>query len=122
MSHINAFFERCNNFRRPYRVRLEKDYRVKNYPRIVCEDGFSMSVQASMWSYCEPRQNTGPWISAECGFPSEAEILLHDWAEDPDNPRETVYGNVPIEVIDAVIEKHGGIDYAAVALDILRLS
>jgi hypothetical protein len=33
-----------------------------------------------------------------------------DFAEDRDNPTETVYGYVDAEIIQEVIDKHGGID------------
>ena len=38
-------------------------------PRIVCADGFSMSVQAHGGSYCTPRQAEGPHTHMEGGFP-----------------------------------------------------
>ena len=73
-----------------------------------CADGFSMSVQASETSYCIPRTDTGPYIQAEVGFPSEAETLLMKYAEDHDAPTMTIYGYVPRQVIINVIAKHGG--------------
>ncbi len=79
-------------------------------PRIVCRDGFSMSVQAHSGSYCSPRDGgKGPWDSVELGFPSAREELLMPYVEDSENPTDTVYGYVPIEVVEQVIEKHGGI-------------
>lgn len=80
-------------------------------PRIYCKDGFNMSVQAGNAIYCEPRTNleTG-YSSAEIGFPSEEEPLINKYAENPNDYTETVYGYVPCELIDEVIEKHGGID------------
>jgi hypothetical protein len=32
-----------------------------------------------------------------------------EYAEDPDNPTNTVYGFVPIELVEQLIENHGGI-------------
>ena len=32
-----------------------------------------------------------------------------NYAETPENPTETVYGWVPVEVVESVIEKHGGL-------------
>lgn len=76
---------------------------------ITCADGFQFSVQASSGHYCTPRDDIGPWTHLEVGYPSEREETLMPFAEDADNPTETVYGWVPAEVIDAIIEKHGGI-------------
>jgi hypothetical protein len=78
---------------------------------ITCKDGFTMSVQASKFHYCSPRQNLtdGNYNSVEIGFPSEVESLLLKYAEDPEKPTGTVYGYVPLNVVDSVIEKHGGI-------------
>ena len=80
----------------------------KMYKTIVCKNGFSMSVQASEFNYCEPKNNTGPYASVEIGYPSKMEELLINWAEDPGNPTETVYGWVPSEVVWDVILKNGG--------------
>ena len=78
-------------------------------PRLTCKDGFSMSVQVGDGKYCSPRKDGAThYTAAEIGFPSEAEPLIMEWVEDADDPTGTVYGYVPITVIDAVIAKHGG--------------
>ena len=77
-----------------------------------CNDGFSMSVQAHSGAYCSPRTDptdTDYYFKVEVGFPSEREELLMKYADDYDNPTDTVYGYVPVEVVQEVIEKHGGI-------------
>jgi hypothetical protein len=79
-------------------------------PKIVCEDGFTMSVQGSHGHYCMPRENSSLYYAMEIGYPSQVETLLLEFAEDPSTPTETVYSYVPIEVIERVIESHGGID------------
>ena len=88
-------------------------------PHVVCNDGFSMSVQANDTAYSSPKTviYEGEYESMEIGFPSAPESLIAEYAEDweiedCDDPRlcNTVYGYVPVEVIDAVIEKHGGIN------------
>ncbi len=78
--------------------------------RLECTDGFSMSVQASSGHYCFPRE-TGKYNYSEfeLGYPSEVEPLIIKWAEQAKKPTDTVYGYVPAEVIDEVIEKHKGI-------------
>ena len=75
--------------------------------RLECRDGFSMSVQASVYHYCYPRVDESPfYIQAEVGYPSEWEELLREWHEGGVNG---VYGYVPIDVINEVILKHGGL-------------
>lgn len=79
-------------------------------PYIVCNDGFKMSVQASAAHYCEPRENfLFAYEAVEIGFPNRREPLLAKYAEEPKRLTMTVYGWVPVDVVDAVIEKHGGI-------------
>jgi hypothetical protein len=72
-------------------------------------DGFTMSVQASHSHACTPRDDVGPWRSVEVGFPNRVEPLLWPYAEAPGNWTETVYGSVPVELVAAVIELHGGL-------------
>lgn len=76
---------------------------------ITCADGFRMSVQASASAYSTPRNNEGPYETAEIGFPSEEETLIMEYAEDRNNPTNTVYAYVPSSVVSLVCAKHGGI-------------
>lgn len=83
-----------------------------HYPiakRITCKDGFSLSAQANYGAYCSPRENMGPWYEVEVGFPSAEPELIMSYAEEPDKPTDTVYGYVPIELVEQLIELHGGI-------------
>jgi len=77
---------------------------------VVCKDGFAMSVQASEYHYCSPRENgiAMNYSAVEVGFPNKKEDLMLDWAEDRDDPTGTVYAYVPASIIIDVIEKHGG--------------
>jgi len=78
--------------------------------KVVCKDGFTMSVQANDTSYCHPRvRNAERYKEVEIGFPNECEDLLLEYAEDPGSPTETVYSYVPASVVSLVIAKHGGI-------------
>ena len=76
--------------------------------KIECADGFTLSVQASGFHYCKPRNDKGPYTHVEIGFPSEVETELMPYCEDIDNPTDTVYAQVPIELALALINKHGG--------------
>jgi len=78
--------------------------------KVVCADGFEMSVQANENAYCAPRINKADkYIEVEIGFPSQREELIIEWAEQRDNPTDTVYGYVPVHIVNSVIAKHGGI-------------
>lgn len=46
--------------------------------------------------------------TCEVGFPNQREELLMPYAEDPETPTETVYGYVPVTLVEQIIEKHGG--------------
>ena len=78
-------------------------------PAATMKDDFIISIQASETHYCSPRNNNGPYLSVELGYPSGADDLIMEFAEDARCPTRTVYGYVPVEVVDALIEKHGGI-------------
>lgn len=84
--------------------------RYPNRPPIECADGFTMSVQASADHSCSPRNNEGPYVSFEGGFPSDipGEELL-SYAADVNKPTETVYPFVPREVFEREFARHGGV-------------
>ena len=82
---------------------------MKLNEKVVCADGFEMSVQAHAGAYCLPRMTGGPvYREVEVGFPSIKEPMLMEWAEEADKPTDTVYGFVPVGVVTNVIAKHGG--------------
>lgn len=93
---------------------------IVHNPRIVCADGFSMSVQAHEGSYCTPRQAEGPHTHLDGGFPSSppldpelrqsAEALAFDsFLGGECDFTETVYPYVAREVFEREFELHGGI-------------
>ena len=78
------------------------------YPKALMKDGFSISIQASEFHYCNPRLSVGPWNEMELGFPSELDPILDEYAEEP-GTSDTVFGYVPIAIVNELISKHGGI-------------
>jgi len=82
---------------------------MRQMKRIRCADGLTFSAQASEYTYCSPRENIGPWVAVEIGFPSERVEEFMAYAESPEKPTETVYGWVPVEVVEAVVNAHGGL-------------
>lgn len=82
----------------------------KMYDRLVCKDGESVSVQASRYSYSTPRDNSGPYTHVEAGFPSvNPPQSWMEFCEDSDRPTETVYGYMPIALVDEFVTAHGGL-------------
>lgn len=77
---------------------------------LECADGFKISIQASEFHYSSPRENVDPsyYEAVELGFPSEPDELILSYAEDPEKLTETVYGWVPVSLVDELIKKHGG--------------
>jgi hypothetical protein len=105
-----------NEFIQKYRIvtKLVPSMTSSHNPKVVCNDGFEMSVQAGQSLYSEPRDVADSYEEAEVGFPSTEESLLTSYAEDEENLCGTVYGYVPCSIIDEVIEKHGGINEEAI--------
>ena len=83
---------------------------MKSNKKLICKEGFTMSVQAHSLAYCNPRNNNAEkYLEVEVGYPSEVEELLLKYAEDPECPTDTIYAYVPVMVVTTIIAKHGGI-------------
>ena len=78
--------------------------------RLFCKDGFSISVQAGKEFYCAPHEDRadGVFETVELGLPSSVEEDILPYAESKKAPTKSVYPFVPVEVVEAVIRKHGG--------------
>ena len=88
------------------------DDTVAKMKSIYCVNSLSLSVQASRKHHCYPRTNAGPYTSFEVGFPSRKppESWRTYCKGDFDNkPSDTVYLNVPMNLITEFIDQHGGI-------------
>lgn len=83
-------------------------YHIRN--RVYCKDDYNISMQGNEGSYSSPKMLSEVYSSMELGFPSEEDELINEYAEETGNYTETVYGYVPFDVIEKLIEKHGGID------------
>ena len=87
-------------------------------PKIICSDGFEMSVQVGSSLYSTPKKVAKRYSAVEIGFPSEHEPLIEKYAEtfykedemDVTDYTDTVYPFVPVKIVDKVLKKHGGID------------
>ena len=48
---------------------------MKMNKKVICKDGFTMSVQAGETQYCHPRETGAPrYTEVEIGFPNEPEV------------------------------------------------
>ena len=119
MDIVNLWINGC-------KILINKDnphtFRRRVVPIMACNDGFTMSVQASPAHYCEPKCDDGTMDyldyddthiihrKFEIGFPNMQEDLLMEYAEDEEHPCGTVYARVPLETILKVIDKHKGLN------------
>lgn len=78
-------------------------------PSVICADGFTFNIGASLLHYCEPQDSDGPYTSVEIGWLSQPEPLLLDYADDATEPIKTLYPFVPVDIVAEVIRKHGGL-------------
>lgn len=96
-----------NEFLQKYRLlRFEM---IVTRPRVKCADGYTVSVQAGYGLYSTPRMDADHYTTVELGYPSAADEELRPYAESDEDLLSTVYGYVPVELVDSVLSKHGGI-------------
>ena len=88
----------------------------KTRKHIKCVDGFSISIQASEYNYCSPKENGNSVIytSVELGFPNREDNSIKEFSEDYAEPdkdidyTESVYPYVPSHIVALMIASHGG--------------
>ena len=84
--------------------------RLELRPRIVCKDGYSISIQAGDGYYCEPDNDMASYYyKIELGFPNQVDSLITEYANNPNKLLFTAYSYVPVRIVDQLLEKHGGI-------------
>jgi len=93
-----------------------------NRPRLTCNDGCSISVQASRTHYSTPRENHPEWHwsrfeCVEVGYPEDAQgtriAMPDDWLGYADNPsagpHSDVFAWVPVQLVAEWVQAHGGL-------------
>lgn len=84
------------------------EYPNRPAPPFECPDGYTVSIQASKYHYCSPKQNNqAEYYAVELGFPNQIEEELLTFAEEPEDPLDTVYGFVPMAIVCKILTKHG---------------
>lgn len=81
------------------------------FKHIVCTDWFKMSVQASYWHYCEPTitcysKYNFIYDTMEVWYPNEKVDELMPYSCQGEWVWEWVYAQVPVELLNEIIEKH----------------
>lgn len=102
---MKNLFDYLNTIRKDYHGRLVNE-------AITCNDGYKISIQCNHLCYCIPQEkleDTNEYTHFEIGFPSEKDELINEYAEDKNRYTETVYPYVPKEIVEKLINKHGGI-------------
>lgn len=79
--------------------------------RLVLANGVSLSIQASGTHYSSPRETVpySQYTAFEIGYPSERIEALMPYCDNEDEPTDTVYAYVPLEVLDVYIASVGGV-------------
>ena len=98
---------------RDFRLELEKDedcfWLARRFN--ITED-LTISIQANEFAYCLPRTKNDSYtdyFQLELGFPNfTPPDYIMEYADDPDDPQETVYGYVPYELIQRMIDELRG--------------
>lgn len=110
VDHINRFFRLVP----AESVGQGGMYFQRPRPVVKCKSGLELSIQASASHYCHPRVDGAEFYTAvEIGFPPYRIGMLMDFAEDKEKPEETVYAYTPTDVVNTLIDAHGGIDWSA---------
>ena len=113
-----------NNECKRTKMGMENAYMSTHFllPRIHCKDGFNISIQVNKGNYCASENGVRTfgtdWKLVEWGFPSEqidgekynAEEIFY---EEKIDTAQSVGGYVEIELMDALLQEHGGIDLQA---------
>lgn len=94
---------------------MEKVYDDKYFhlPRVYCKDGFNISIQITHANYCGSENGIRTfgidWKLVEWGFPSQP-IDGEKYMSENTETINGVGGYVPVELMEELIEEHGGID------------
>lgn len=92
-------FNNLNNYEQLFKLQ-----RVPPFTFNILIDGveihkYTVSIQANEYAYCSPRKNCSEYTHVEIGFPSFkfSDSFIGKYAEDKENPLDTVYAYVPVE-------------------------
>ena len=85
---------------------------VRIREKVVCADGFRMSIQASSGHYCTPKvdidQDANIKYSTVELLVYSYDELLEDYIDSYGDDRDRIGAYVPVNVVVKVLKKHGG--------------
>lgn len=85
-------------------------YETLMCPKIKCQSGLTLSVQADEARYCTPRRDQGPYTTVEVGYPNREIPELMPYLENgSSDPLQSLYVNVPVELIEQIVDENGGL-------------
>jgi hypothetical protein len=105
----------CLGYNKCTQMSMQEAYDTQHFflPRVFCTDGFNISIQVNHGNYCASENGTRSfgldWKLVEWGFPSE-EIDAEKFNAEDTTTTNSVGGYVEIELMEELINKHGGID------------
>lgn len=77
---------------------------------VVCKDGFTLSIQASKYSYSSPKSdNAEVYTHVEVGYFEENEEDIIKYLGRVSNS-ECIVSNAPVVAVQKLLDSHGGID------------
>lgn len=82
---------------------------------VICADGMRVSIQASGMTYCKPRatySDVAAYSAFEVGFPTVPDEALREYSvhgKDTGDLTNSIFAYVPREVVERMVERHGGI-------------
>lgn len=80
------------------------------YPKLICKDGFSLSIQAGYGMASSPKISFAEsYTDVEVGACSLYEPLFEDYGSSEPFTSLPIYSYVPVKLVEQIILKHGGI-------------
>lgn len=103
VTHAN--FIRDDGKRVHYSMQKPRDH-------LTLKSGLQLSIQASVHTYCTPKNDDGPWTHVEVmvknDSPPHDNQPIYEWREYYE-PSGGIYGYLPVELVNKLIEEHGGV-------------
>lgn len=88
---------------------LSRDRHDRLIPSVKCADGFWISIQGHEGAYSKPRETLKNIYEYDEMEIKVSEFLPEKFKQYQDGDLSTIYGYVPVEMIESLLVEHGGI-------------